>query len=43
MTSRQIGADHGDPNRHSREVTMHANDESNTNKQVKKMCEYSLF
>ena len=30
-------------NRHTRETTMHANDESNTNKQAKKMCEYSSF
>ena len=30
-------------NRHSREATMHTNDESNTNKQAKKVCENSLF
>jgi len=27
-------------NCHSREATMHANDESNTNKQDQKLCEY---
>ena len=45
--SRQVDADRDDPrwlvtDRHGREVTMHAN-ESNTNKQAKKVCEYSSF
>ena len=44
--SRQVGEDRNDSRRlvtngHSCEATMHANDESNTNKQVKKVSEYS--
>ena len=47
-TSRQVGAGRDDPrrlvtNRPSCEVTMHASDGSNTNKQVKKVCKYSSF